>query len=1834
MTASSSIRNLLECVSDAAVVVGRSGAIHMANDRAARLLRRSEPELTEVPLASLIDGPAADTLLQGLAAGEASRHASGVRLFLPEGGLSVAVRVSVRSLGDADDEGSAVVLFTEETDPDTTAILASVAERTTDAYLVFDGSGVVVEANAAAVSLLGYEREDLLGRARSDIDPLSAGGAPLESGRETGRLGVVSESLHRRRDGTLIPVDVSTTLITRGERAYRLVCIRDASIRRSAEAALATSERRYQALFNGLLEASLLVFVHSPDAPSEECVAADVNPSFEALFGVDRSKVVGQPVSEVLPGPWDRWLEECRRVIESGAPARFEDYLSESERHLVVSVLDLGNGHCAMTFVDETERKRTEEALENRTAVLERILDDVPGYVFLKDAQGHYVRTSLALARIYGLKRRDIEGQDYLGISGDPEEHQRIVEEESALLARPLGDRMETRRKLIDAAGAIHWIQVTKSTLRLAHEDTPYVLGVGVDITEKVELEEHLRQSEARLRTIVENVGDLIYSVSRQGVLTYVSPSWGASMGHDPDELVGRRLLELVHREDAEALERFIENTFRRKTVQSGVEFRLLHRDGRWIWHTSTASAARNGNDSATLVVGVARDVSERKMAEEALIEQRAFLSELIDLIPGHIYVKDTDGRFVLVNRAMAEFYDRTPESIVGEILDDLLDDEEGATAVREESDRVLALEPGEVFSTIRRGRNVHGENRWLQIYKRPVFNADGSPQGLMGVSIDISDLVEAEAAVREAEARLRAILDAARQIIYTLSPDGQFTFVSPACRRVLGYEVDELLGRHYSDLIHPGDRPRLMEFVASVVQGHGTAEASEFRLRRKDGTWSWFTTSGAPLPAPEGSPTGLVGVADDVSERKFIEDELRIAHAELEERVARRTEELREANEALTRENAERTRAEHALEHRLLVLTQPDIDVGLFALTDVIDLPFLEKLRNEFARYSGLDSWIVGTRGESILASATTPVWALVAGDKAGSDHGSCASATDLESLAETRAVECTPAGVLCGLVPIVVGPAKVATWVVGQVVCEDYDEEKARDQARKAGIDEERLLAEVDRLPRMSRAGFQRLLGLLTSMVEQLSLLALQNLQQARLITQRKEAEKALREAHDRLEEMVQERTAELSRANRSLRQEISGRIVMESRLRQSESALEQTQRIAHVGGWQWSFGEQNLVCSDETWRIFGREPNSDGFDVRDFLRAVHPDDRRLVEGAFNRAIEHLRSFDFSCRIVTPGGEERIVHQLGEVGRDADGVAAVVLGTVRDITDAAMAEADLEWESSVNAAAAALSSSLMTARSLAQISQLVLQHACSLSGSPLGYVGYVDYEEATLVCPAVTGGFWADRDGPRTLATDGMTALTGWSLEHREPVVSNDVASDERLPLEEEEHHIRKIVSVPAMLGDGLVGQLTLANAYLDYGDRDVDMLQRFAALYALAIERRRAEEDRKKLEAQIQHAQKLESLGVLAGGIAHDFNNLLVGILGNADLALLDMPDASPARPWVEEIRKAGLRASDLTNQMLAYSGKGQFIIERVSLNALVEEMSHLLRMSVSKSAVLNYNLAPDLPMIEGDATQLRQIVMNLILNASDALGEKSGVISISTGVIYADSDYLTGPLVDEALEEGDYVFLEVADTGCGMDEATLGRIFDPFFTTKFTGRGLGLAAVLGIIRGHAGTAKVDSVPGEGTVFRVLFPSRGRSAAEQKPAPGGGSEAWSGAGTVLIVDDEESVRTVASTILRKYGFATLTAPGGAEGVRILRERGDEIVLVILDMTMGDMDGVATFREMVAIREDVKVVLASGYSEIEALGRFPEEGLRGFIQKPFQMKDLIGAVKRALEE
>lgn len=577
------------------------------------------------------------------------------------------------------------------------------------------------------------------------------------------------------------------------------------------------------------------------------------------------------------------------------------------------------------------------------------------------------------------------------------------------------------------------------------------------------------------------------------------------------------------------------------------------------------------------------------------------------------------------------------------------------------------------------------------------------------------------------------------------------------------------------------------------------------------------------------------------------------------------------------------------------------------------------------------------------------------------------------------------------------------------------------------------------------------------------------------------------------------------------------------------------------------------------------------------QEFLKLVHPDDVPATRQALEGLAHGQNILNFTNRYRTKNGEYRSIEW-----RSAPAAGGLIYAAARDVTQR------IESERALRA------------------SEERFRRVFELVPNPV-----------TLATP----------DGRVIDCNRAFTTVTGFT---REEIVGCRTADMGMWPDPEQRRTMAEIMD-----RDGEIRNLEVTIRRKDGKMRNVVFSGRLLELEGRATMLMTSEDvtEKRILEKQLLHTQKLESLGVLAGGIAHDFNNLLTGVLGNADLALLEMSPVAPARECLTAISDSARRASELCRQLLAYSGKGRFFVQPVDLAELVQEMGHLLSVSISKKVVLKYHFAKNLPTFDADVTQVRQVIMNLIVNASEAIGERSGVISVTTGLARCDAAYLAGCYAAEGVTPGNFVYLEIADTGQGMDRTLLDRVFDPFFTTKFTGRGLGLPAVLGIVRGHHGAIRVYSELGRGTTFRLLFPATA-SAPVRTPEKSRQNQPWKGTGTILVADDEETVRNLTRRMLERSGFAVIVAADGREALERFEQDQGRINLVVLDLTMPHVDGEACFRGLRQLNPNVKVVMTSGYNEQDVVNLFAGKGLAGFIQKPYTSDELISKVREILEK
>ena len=682
-------------------------------------------------------------------------------------------------------------------------------------------------------------------------------------------------------------------------------------------------------------------------------------------------------------------------------------------------------------------------------------------------------------------------------------------------------------------------------------------------------------------------------------------------------------------------------------------------------------------------------------------------------------------------------------------------------------------------------------------------------------------------------------------------------------------------------------------------------------------------------------------------------------------------------------------------------------------------------------------------------------------------------------------------------------------------------------------------------------------------------------------------------LRKMQTKLENEVQKRTADIIETNVRLQKEIADKIALQNVLVLSEERFKLSMEATNDGLWDWDIKSDACYFSPSYYLMLGYTPGSFPAEGKVWKDLLHPGDKEYVLKTIGECLEGLcEKFEIEYRIKTANEEWKWILGRGKcVARDEHRRAVRLVGTHVDITGRKLAE-----------------EALKKSEAQYRLSEIDLNNSQSIAK-----VGSWKWD--------IKNGEVAWSDEMFRLFGIDKSTYTGRLGDAIKNVIHPDdlhifLASNVSSIVEKRTFEYRII------LPDASIHHISAkAGEVIFDGDGKPDVIMGIAQDIT----------ERKSSEQALRQAQKLESIGTLAGGIAHDFNNLMNAVLGQSSLALGKLPKESPAAVHITKAIKASERVAELTKQLLAYSGRGKFFIDEIDLNMLVKENVQMLEVSIPKSCQLQYELCSPSPRIMGDVSQLQQVIMNLIINAGEAMGLNPGVISLRTGRIEIGegnteySKYTAVPLVP-----GSYALLHVQDTGCGISHETLTRIFDPFFTTKFTGRGLGLAAVLGIIKGHQGGLRIESEVGKGTTFDIIFPFITSLAAydvkEKEDGP-----AVNGAGkTILVIDDEPSVIELLDDVLSDVHFTVISVLNPWEGIEIYREHHQKISMVVLDYSMPVMDGKAAFDELLKINKEVKVLLCSGYSEEETMSVFGRERPSGFFQKPYNT-DLF--VKRVAE-
>jgi PAS domain S-box-containing protein len=647
------------------------------------------------------------------------------------------------------------------------------------------------------------------------------------------------------------------------------------------------------------------------------------------------------------------------------------------------------------------------------------------------------------------------------------------------------------------------------------------------------------------------------------------------------------------------------------------------------------------------------------------------------------------------------------------------------------------------------------------------------------------------------------------------------------------------------------------------------------------------------------------------------------------------------------------------------------------------------------------------------------------------------------------------------------------------------------------------------------------------------------------------------------------------------------VTSRNAAEKGLAANEARFDRVIAGAQVGLWDWNLQTGRIACNERCNEMLGLPPHGPAATAELWQQRIHPEDRQRVADTLQRHLSGSSAlFEAEYRLFPFKGAERWVHARGSVvARDAAGQPLLLSGTKIDITDRKRAETEAD-----------------------RLLQIV--------ESATDFVLTTTPDSRILYANAAFIRFWS--------ATISAPTLRGQNL--RDLLASSSRAA------------IVSVIDTLPVTGIW-TGEIALANAagtevpvsLVAQLHRNADGTPDAFSFVMRDISRQRqAETARLEQERRLLQLQKTESLGVLAGGIAHDFNNLLTAMLGNAGLARIDLPAASPLHEPLSQIETAAHRAADLCQQMLAYAGHRPLAASNVDLNALIGQTQRLFQVSIGKRITVHLALAPTPVVVCAAPPQLQQVVLNLVINAAEAIGDRDGRIVLRTVGREFSADQLRAEFGAESLRPGSYALCEVEDSGCGIPPEIRQRIFEPFFTTKTAGHGLGLAAVHGVVTSHRGAIAVTSEPGHGTTFRFVLPLTGTVPAALAAASP--AARWRGEGLVLVVDDEPSVQQVAVHLLEGMGFTTLTAADGVEAVALARKHSDRLRLVLLDLIMPRKDGVETLGELHRLNPAVPVILMSGFTGNLGLERFEQAKPAALLAKPFSPETLQARLREIL--
>lgn len=1338
------------------------------------------------------------------------------------------------------------------------------------------------------------------------------------------------------------------------------------------------------------------------------------------------------------------------------------------------------------------------------------------------------------------------------------------------------------------------------------------VLSMAEDITESNHASLKLQQSEEQFRLLAENTNDVIWTMNPNGSFIFVSPSSIKLLGYTPDELKAQNWENILTPSSLKiANDYFIRlNNKNSDEYADGkpltIELEQVRKDKTTVWTEIVLTKIMDDEGNLNFVLGVSRDINDRKKGEKALIESEWRYRTIIETTPDSVSILDRNYTIIYCNQRKADLFGyNDPDEIIGKNALDFIPEWE-MTQFKKEVRFFLkkGIIKDKEIELLKKDGSVFTAEMNATILR---FGPSVSNSLFVDFLKDITDRKKAQQALIESENRFKSIFLQNTAIMLLIDPlqNQKIEDANEAACRFYGYPREELLTMHMGqiNILPDEERKKLMDKTLkhdSIIH----------RFKHKLADQSLCDVEVYASPIVLGNKKQLFIIVNDISERTRSE-------AEVEKRIRELS-----AIYQLSRKVNEAATVDHIYEYSLDTL-----EVTLQTNRSSI-LLFDEKNTMRFKAWRGISKkyrnaveehspWDINTKDAKPICISN------VFEDK------SLARFWDLfkeENIFSLTFVPLTYNDRLMGKLVLykdyecVINSKEMqlAETIANQIitaVMRRKDQEalqKSEKKYRNFFMDDLTgdFLSDLNGKIIECNPAFLKIFGL-------------ESLQDA----QQKDISSLYQNKSDRTKLIdIVRKQKRVENYILNMRK-VSGEtlIIIENVI----GVFDEQEKLVRLRGYliditQQKHAEEALIASEKSYRelfnnatdaIYIQDTNGFFLDVNETVEKMYGYEHSYFIGKTPAALSapgmnDLEKLGKQIEKAVSGKPQQFefwaVRKNGEIfpkevrlNNSVYFGQKVIIAFARDITERKRAEISLR--ESEEKFRSIVHESIDGITLIDENSRIIEWNKAQEK-----ITGLKRQDVINKTISELSNNFSQNHI---TETVNYLKKITMVLPENSAKAIHSNIYEETTIKDQEGIDHILQTVIFPVKSEKGfMTGSVS----------RDITEL-------------RRKELEHQKLQQQIQHAQKLESLGILAGGIAHDFNNLLTGILGNTGLAEMNVSETSPVIPNLKNIESSAMRAAELCRQLLAYSGRGRFVVKAVDLNEIVQEMTKLLETSISKKITIIYDFEKNLPAIEVDTAQIRQVIMNLILNASDAIENNVGRITLTTSSHYYDTEFLRKTYLNDNLESGNYVVLEVADTGHGMDKKTIARIFDPFFTTKFTGRGLGLAAVLGIIRGHHGAIEIDSEPGNGTTFKVYFPASLQQAVKSKDSDMQDKK-WKASGTILVVDDEESIRMLCKRALEIHGFNVLCADDGRKAVELFNEQTD-IKLVILDMTMPYMNGEETYKELQKIKADVKVLLSSGYSENEAFDKFTGKGIAGFLQKPYKASALTEKIKDLLK-